>query len=98
MDVAGWQLSLRTDLSHQDDMYENQIEGLRFGERTLLDARLSAARGAWAVELWGSNLTDDRYIRSAYERFPSIFPTSPRPIDFICGDGRRFGITVRYAD
>jgi iron complex outermembrane receptor protein len=97
-DIAGWRIGVRTDVSYQDNMYENQIESLGFGRRTLVDARLSAARGAWTVELWGRNLTDEHYIRSAFENNPGLFPTMPVPIDSLYGDGRRYGITVRYAD
>lgn len=97
-DVAGWRVGLRADVSYQDDMYENQIELLRFGRRTLLDAQLSATRGPWTVELWGRNLTDERYIRSAFEINPGLFLTMPLPIDSLYGDGRRCGITIRYAD
>jgi len=97
-DVAGWRVGLRTDVSYQDDMYENQIESLAFGARTLVGAQLSAARGPWTVELWGRNLTDERYIRSTFENNPGLFPTTPIPIDSIYGDGRRYGITIRFAD
>ena len=97
-DMAGWRIGLRTDVSYQDDMYENQIESLAFGRRTLVNAQLSATRGAWTVEFWGRNLTDERYIRSAFENNPRLFPTMPVPIDSLYGDGRRCGITIRYAD
>ena len=96
--VAGWRIGLRADLSYQDNMYENQIESLGFGRRTLFDAQLSATRGAWSVALWGRNLTDERYVRSAFENNPGLFPTTPVPIDSIYGDGRRCGITIRYVD
>lgn len=96
--ARGWKIGLRADVSHQDDMYENQIESLRFGRRTLVDAQLMASRGPWTVELWAHNLTDERYIRSAFEVDPGLYPTMPIPIDFIYGDGRRCGLTLRYAD
>jgi iron complex outermembrane receptor protein len=97
-DVAGWRIGLRTDVSYQDDMYENQIESLGFGRRTLLDARLSARRGAWTMEIWGRNLTDERYIRSAFENNPALFLEMPVPIDSLYGDGRRYGVTIRHGD
>jgi iron complex outermembrane receptor protein len=96
--VRGWRINVRTDVSYQDNMYENQIESLGFGRRTMVDAQLSATRGAWTVQLWGRNLTDERYIRSAFESNPGLFPTMPLPIDSIYGDGRRYGITIRYTD
>jgi hypothetical protein len=46
----------------------------------------------------GRNLTDERYIRSAFENNPALFLTMPVPIDSLYGDGRRYGITVRYGD
>jgi iron complex outermembrane receptor protein len=91
-----WRLSFRTDLSHQDDMYERDIEAFSYGERTLLDVRLTASRGPWTLELWGRNLTDDRYMRSSTSRQAQFYPTSPRPMDLVYADVRRIGLTVRY--
>lgn len=95
--VSAWQLMFRADLSHQDAMYDRGVNAFRFGARTLLDARLRASRGPWSVELWARNLTDDHYIRSVTSRQAQFFPTSPRPLDFIYGDGRRVGVTFHYA-
>ena len=92
-----WQLMLRADVSHQDDMYDRGVNGFRFGGRTVLDVRLRGGRGPWSVELWARNLTDDRYIRSVWSRQAQFFPTQPRPLDLIHGEGRRMGITLRYS-
>lgn len=96
--VHGWSVGTRADFSYQDDMYENQIEHFRFGQRTLLDAQLWARHGHWSVELWGRNLTNERYIATAVEIDGSLFLTTPIPVDLIHGDGRRAGLTISYAD
>lgn len=97
-ELAGWRIGARADVSHQDNMFENQIESLKFGRRTLVDARVSAVRGPWRIELWTHNLADERYVRSTFENNPGLFQNMPVPIDSIYGDGRRYGITVQYAD
>ncbi|QGN55711.1 TonB-dependent receptor [Novosphingobium sp. Gsoil 351] len=90
---------LRVELSHQGNVFDRQIEGLAFGARTLLDARFSFPLGPVATELWGTNLTDRRYIRSAGGgggRAASFYLGQPRPQDFVLGERRRLGLTVRY--
>jgi iron complex outermembrane receptor protein len=93
--VAGWQPWARLDLNHQDDVFERQINGARFGERTLLDARIGVGRGRWSLEAWGLNLTDEHYIRASFSRQPIFYPTQPRPLDLIYAEGRRYGVTLR---
>jgi outer membrane receptor protein involved in Fe transport len=53
---------------------------------------MGLARGAWSVDLWGSNLTDASYIRAVASRPAVYFPTTQRPQDLLYGDGRRFGL------
>jgi iron complex outermembrane receptor protein len=88
---------LRADLNHQDDVYERQIDGARFGARTLLDARVGLSIGSWSLELWSTNLTDTDYVRASFSRLPVFYPTQPRPLDLIHADGRRFGLTLRWS-
>jgi iron complex outermembrane receptor protein len=90
------QFTLRADVSHRDGMYDRGVNGFTFGASTLLDLRLRGSRGPWSVDLWASNLTDEQYIRSVTSRQAQFYPTSPRPLDFIYGDGRRIGVTLRY--
>lgn len=92
-----WRPWGRLDASHQDEVYERQINGARFGERTLLDARLGMSREDWSVEAWATNLTDESYVRASFSRPPVFYPTQPRPLDFIYADGRRIGLTVRWS-
>ena len=94
----GWHAEGALDLSNQGDVYDRAINGARFGERTLLSARAAVVRGPWAVELWGTNLTDDDYIRAVSTRGAAFYPVSPRPLDLVYGEGRRVGLTLRYGN
>ena len=88
---------IRTSAEHQGRVFVRPIDGAYDGERTLLHARLGLARGSWAVELWGSNLTDVNYIRAVASRPRLYFPTMVQPQDLIYGDGRRFGVDLRLS-
>ena len=89
-------LRLQADVSYQGDVYERQVNGLFYGARTLVGARLIVPLGYCVMELWGTNLTDRRYLREATPRLPQYYLGIPRPTDFILGEGRRIGLTVRY--
>ena len=94
----GWRAEGGLDLSYQGDVYDRAINGARYGERTLLSARAALVRGPWTVELWGTNLTDEEYIRAVSTRGAAFYPVAPRPLDLVYGEGRRIGLTLRYGD
>jgi iron complex outermembrane receptor protein len=94
--ASGWQIEGAVDVSYQSDVYDRAIDGARFGERTLLSARAAMVRDNWTVELWGTNLTDERYVRATSSRGAAFYPVTPRPLDLIYGQGRRVGLTLRY--
>jgi outer membrane receptor protein involved in Fe transport len=77
-------------------VFVRPIDGAYDGERTLLDARVGLARGAWSLELWGSNLADSNYIRAVASRPRFYFPNAVQPQDLIYGDGRRLGVDLRW--
>ncbi len=93
---GGDQLIFRIDANGQDDVFDRAINGARFGSRVLLDARLSFDFGNWSIALWGRNLEDVHYVRALASRGQVYFPTTPRPLDMIYGDGRRLGLTLSY--
>ncbi|MBW8786044.1 MAG: TonB-dependent receptor, partial [Novosphingobium sp.] len=89
-------MRLHVDVTHQGNEYDQNIDGLYFGARTLLGARLSIPLGHFVAELWGTNLTDARYVRDAATRQPGFYATVPRPTDLILADRRRVGLTLRF--
>jgi outer membrane receptor protein involved in Fe transport len=93
--IAGqWQFSGDLSFAYQDGVFERPVNAARYGARGLLGAHLVLQRGDWRAELWGTNLTDDLYIRAASSRGGAFYPSLPRPLDFLYGDGRRVGLTV----
>jgi hypothetical protein len=91
-------LRLHADISHQGNIFDRQINGLYFGARTLLGARLSFPIGACSIELWSTNLGDARYVSFAAGRPPAFYTGLPRPTDLIMGERRRVGVTLRFFD
>ena len=89
-------LRLRMGVTYQGKVYERTVNGLSYGERTLLDARLTLPLGRFALELWGTNLADDHYVRVAAGRQPQFYSGIPRPTDLILGEGRRIGLTISF--
>ena len=93
--IAGdWRLGGDVSFTWQDNVFERPINGASYGARQLLGARLVLQRGGWRAELWGSNLTDDLYIRAASSRGQQFYPSLPRPLDLLYSEGRRIGLTV----
>jgi iron complex outermembrane receptor protein len=90
-------LIFRLDANGQDDIFDRAIGGIKFGSRKLVDAQLSYGFGNWSVAVWGRNLTNQHYVRALASRGQVYFPTSPRPLDMIYGDSRRFGLSISYA-
>lgn len=92
--VGEWMLGAEATLGYQDEVYERPINGAMYGARTLLGARGTLQGGNWNIELWGTNLTNDRHIRAASSRGGAFYPSLPRPIDLLHNEGRRVGLTV----
>jgi iron complex outermembrane receptor protein len=88
---------LRVGANFQDNVFDRAVNGASYGRRTLLDARLTLPLGRFSIELWGTNLTGQRYFRVAAGRQPQLYTGQPRPLDLILGDGRRLGVTLRFA-
>ncbi len=89
--TAGLRWFARFGIEHQDSVYARPIHGAYNGARSLLNARVGVALGAWSLDFWGSNLANTNYIRAVASRGPAFFPTTPRPQDMLFGDGRRIG-------
>ncbi|MEO6186476.1 MAG: TonB-dependent receptor, partial [Steroidobacteraceae bacterium] len=91
-----WQLGGEAAFGWQGNVYERPINGAYYGARGLLSTRISLGRGAWRAELWGTNLTNDRYVRAAASRGGPFYPSLPRPIDLLSSEGRRIGLSLEW--
>jgi len=95
-DARQWRYHLHFETDHQGSVYDRPIDGARYGERTLLQASIGLTHGSWSLDAWAHNLTDDRYVRMVSSGGPAFFPTTPRPLDLIMGDGRQVGLTLQW--
>ena len=95
-DAKQWRYQARLELDHQSSVYDRPINGAKFGERTLLQTHIGFARGSWSLDAWARNLTNARYVRMVSSRGPAFYPTTPRPLDLIMGDGRQLGLSVQW--
>jgi iron complex outermembrane receptor protein len=91
-------MRLRLGMTHQGNVYERAVNGLAYGARTILDARLVLPLGRTTLEVWGTNLANARYARGAAGRQPQFYTGIPRPTDLILGESRRIGLTLRFSD
>jgi iron complex outermembrane recepter protein len=90
--ASGTSWFVRAGVTYQGPVFVRPIDGAYDGERTLISVRAGVSRGMWSVDIWGSNLTNDSYIRAVASRTAIYFRTTRRPQDLIYGDGRRFGL------
>jgi iron complex outermembrane receptor protein len=94
--AGGWQISAETTLAYQGNVFDRPINGAQFGTRTLLGARVMLHKSPWQVWLWGSNLAGERYVRTAANRGAMFYPSLPRPLDLLHGEGRRVGVALTF--
>lgn len=94
--TSGWRWRAESEYGWQDAVYDRGINGAWYGARGLLGLRVSVERGPWSAVLWGSNLTDRRFLRAVSGRGGAYYPSMPRPVDLLYGDGRRLGVNVSW--
>lgn len=93
---SGWSAGGQVTLAHQGNVFDRPINGPYFGERSLLGARLWVHKGAWEIALWGSNLTGEHYVGTSANRGVLYYPSLPRPLDLLHGEGRRWGLSIGW--
>ena len=94
---AGWRPAAQVQLAYKGDSFDRPINGAWYGERTLLGLQLSAQRGPLRLVAWATNLTNERYLRAAASRGGVFYPSMPRPMDLLLGEGRRIGLSASLA-
>jgi iron complex outermembrane receptor protein len=95
INVAAGTWSLSSDVSHRST-YFNDVPNTDIGRQdgvTLLGARLGfeAASGRWRAAVFGTNLTDKRYIINSLNQFGSLGNG-----DATYARGREWGVSLKY--
>jgi iron complex outermembrane recepter protein len=84
--------------SFQDFQNPDTNQSLYQAHDQTVDARLSAARGAWTVSLYGRNIFNERYVYSAYSRYISALIFAPLNEDvLLLAPGATYGAEVRWS-
>lgn len=93
-----WTASARVDVNHSDSAYNNLLNTISFGERTLTNARISFGNGTYNVSLWANNLFNKAWVQNSISQPRAGFPAAFSIPEIYVGEGRRFGITagVKY--
>jgi outer membrane receptor protein involved in Fe transport len=80
----------RGDLTYQSKM---QMEEMNIGQippRTLVNARLGVSRDNWALDVWGRNIFNEKYVAN------SFFIISGVSYGTALGEKGTYGATLRY--
>ena len=88
--ARGFDLRTDFDLNHQGSQYLEALNLGRTGARTLANLRVGVDDGHWDVALWSKNLFDERYVASSFV----VFFANSYVVGL--GEGRSYGLTVRY--
>ena len=91
-----WKATARVDLNHTGPSFNNLLNTITFGSRTLTNARLGFANDQISISLWANNLFDKTYTANAINQ-----PRAGVPFAFVIpevylGEGRRIGITAGF--
>lgn len=89
-----WALRGRVDVNHTGPAFNNLINTIGFGERTLVNARLAVESDRFSIALWGNNLFDKAYVQNSINQPRAGFPAAFSIPEIYLGEGRRIGITA----
>ena len=90
MSNMDWDWYAQANVNYQSENNARSINGLTYGERTVVNTRAGIGNESYEIALWAKNLFDEEYVSSQ-----SLQPgfDGVRRIDVYQGDGRRFGVT-----
>ncbi|MDP7093863.1 MAG: TonB-dependent receptor, partial [Gammaproteobacteria bacterium] len=88
-----WRWSVRGDINYSGDVYTRSINQQEYGDRTIVNGRITVETDSLTIALWGRNLFDDEYV-IANALQPRTFVA--RATDHTQSEGRRAGISLEY--
>ncbi len=90
----GWSAEGRVDVNYTGSMYNNLLNTVKVGSRTLTNVRLSLSKENYNVALWANNLFDKSYVANSINQPRAGFPSAYTIPEIYLGEGRRVGVTV----
>lgn len=90
-------LSLGLELTGMDSFYFSDRHDTRSPRRTLLNGYISWQQGAWQLQLWGRNLTDENYYNRGFGSFGND-PRKEYAVEpyYQFGEPRTIGLSAQY--
>jgi iron complex outermembrane recepter protein len=89
-----WRINARVDVNYVGPSFNNLINTISFGKRTLTNFRLGFGNDQYSISLWGNNIFDKTYVANAINQPRAGLPFAFVVPEVYLGEGRRLGITA----
>lgn len=89
-----WNLRARVDVNNTGPAFNNLINTVSFGERTLANARIAVESDRYSIALWANNIFDETYVQNSINQPRAGFPVAFSIPEIYLAEGRRMGITA----
>ena len=89
-----WRLTGRVDVTYTGPAFNNLINTISFGKRTLTSARIGFEGERFGIALWGNNLFDETYVVNSINQPRAGVPFAFSVPEIYLGEGRRLGATA----
>lgn len=88
-----WKVSARVDVNHVGSSYNNLLNTVAFGKRTLTNFRLGFGSDRYSLSIWGNNIFNKTYVSNAINQPRAGVPFAFSVPEIYLGEGRRLGMT-----
>lgn len=89
-EVAGFDLYSNVDFNYQSKQFLEALNLGHTGDRFLTNLKVGVANDNWDVSVWSRNLLDEKYVSNSFVIFfANSYVAS-------LGEGRQYGLTVKY--
>lgn len=88
-----WKFTGRVDLNHVGPSFNNLLNTISFGKRTLTNFRIGFESEQFSISLWGNNVFDKTYVANAINQPRAGVPFAFSVPEIYLGEGRRLGLT-----
>ncbi|MFM2409268.1 MAG: hypothetical protein RL481_96 [Pseudomonadota bacterium] len=88
-----WKATARIDLNHTGPSYNNIINTITFGKRTLANVRIGFENDQFSIALWGNNIFNKVYTSNAINQPRAGLPLAFVVPEIYLGETRRLGVT-----
>lgn len=88
-----WTFTARVDVNHVGPAFNNLLNTVSFGERTLANVRVGIGNDRYSLSLWGNNIFNKTYAANAINQPRAGVPFTFSVPEIYLGEQRRLGLT-----